>query len=69
MYSTPRFNGTPPVPCPPTRTQLQALIELAEEIGDTVAFAPTGRGDGYCSPQAKRIVVAAAWSRTGGSRS
>ena len=34
------------------------LIELAEEIGYAVAFATTDRGDGYCAPKAKRIVVA-----------
>jgi antirestriction protein ArdC len=33
------------------------LIVLAGEIGYTVAFEPTSRGDGYCVPKAKRIVV------------
>jgi hypothetical protein len=37
---------------------LGPLIELAAEIGYAVAFAATDRGDGYCSPQVKRIVVA-----------
>jgi hypothetical protein len=34
------------------------LIELAGEIGYTVTIGHTDRGDGYCAPKAKRIVIA-----------
>jgi N-terminal domain of anti-restriction factor ArdC len=34
------------------------LIDLAREIGYHVAFRDTGRVDGYCQPQSKRIVIA-----------
>ncbi|MGH3263821.1 MAG: DUF6782 family putative metallopeptidase, partial [Trebonia sp.] len=34
------------------------LVNLAAQIGYTVAFEATERGDGYCAPKARRIVVA-----------
>ncbi len=39
--------------------ELIALLgNFAGEIGYQVAFADTGRADGYCQPEAKRIVIA-----------
>jgi antirestriction protein ArdC len=37
---------------------IEPLIELAGEIGYTVTFETPPRGDGYCAPQKKRIVIA-----------
>jgi antirestriction protein ArdC len=34
------------------------LTDLAREIGYTVTFRATNRGDGYCQPKTKQIVIA-----------
>jgi antirestriction protein ArdC len=37
---------------------IHPLVELAGEIGYTVTFEATERGDGYCAPKTQRIVIA-----------
>jgi hypothetical protein len=39
------------------RTLIGTLVHLAREIGYEVAFGDTGRAEGYCQAQSKRIVI------------